>query len=109
MTNNCIAFADSAGVRLHTKLNHTACAASAGHKLLTLLPCLPASVGRCSRRHCAMLSLMAPAFMLLVAGALQLGVLAFLVLYIASASLMYALMYASFLQCRRLGVGYMPR
>ncbi len=56
-----------------------------------------------------MLSLMAPAFKLLVAGALQLGVFAFLALYVASAGLMYALMYASFLQSRRLGVGHMPR
>ena len=56
-----------------------------------------------------MLSLMAPAFMLLVAGAAQLGALAFLALYIAAAGALYAVMYASFLQCRRAGVEFKPR
>ena len=56
-----------------------------------------------------MLSLMAPAFMLLVAGAAQLGALAFLALYVASAGALYAVMYASFLQCRRAGVEFKPR
>ena len=56
-----------------------------------------------------MLSLMAPAFMLLVAGAAQLGGLAFLALYIACAGALYAVMYASFLHCRRQGVEFKPR
>ncbi len=68
-----------------------------------------AAAGRCTRRHCTMLSLMAPAFMLLVAGAAQLGALAFLALYIAAAGALYAVMYASFLQCRRAGVDFKPR
>ena len=74
------------------------------HKYYTLASC-PVDAGRCSRRHCVMLSVMAPAFMLLVAGAAQLGVLAFLVLYVASAGLLYAIMNASLFRSHRLGAG----
>ena len=79
------------------------------HQQIPICELPSAAAGRCTRRHCTMLSLMAPAFMLLVAGAAQLGALAFLALYIAAAGALYAVMYASFLQCRRAGVEFKPR
>ena len=55
------------------------------------------------------LALLAPLFLLLVAGAPALGVLPFLGLYAASAGLLYALMHANFVHNRGLGIGYLPK
>ena len=53
--------------------------------------------------------MLAPLFLLLVAGAPALGVLPFLALFILLAGLLYGTMYASFLHSCRLGIGFLPK